>query len=85
MLFLLTIFDHLGYYILFLHLKYRESAFGVNLVNTINLMIFNKAMKIPIISDRRFSEADIINYSQIDAQNLNRIANNLIFVTFGTI
>jgi hypothetical protein len=42
-------------------------------------------MKIPIISDRRFSEADIINYSQIDAQNLNRIAINLIFVIFGVI
>jgi hypothetical protein len=85
MLFLLTIVDHLVQNILFLHLKYRQSVLGVDLVNNINLMIFNKAMKISIISNRRFSEADIINYSQIDAQNLNRIAINLIFLIFGAI
>jgi ABC-type multidrug transport system fused ATPase/permease subunit len=46
-------------------------------------MIFNKAMKFPIISNRRFSEADIINHSQIDAENLNKIASKLIFFVFG--
>jgi ABC-type transport system involved in cytochrome bd biosynthesis fused ATPase/permease subunit len=66
-----------------LHLKYRESVLGIDLVSTINLMIFNKAMKISIISNRRFSEADIINYSQIDADNLNQIAAKLIFFVFG--
>jgi ABC-type transport system involved in cytochrome bd biosynthesis fused ATPase/permease subunit len=69
--------------ILFLHLKYRQSVLGIDLVNTINLMIFSKTMKISIISNRRFSEADIINYSQIDAENLNQIAVKLIFFVFG--
>jgi hypothetical protein len=48
-------------------------------------MIFNKAMKFPIISNRKFSEADIINYSQIDADNLNKIADKFIFFIFGII
>jgi hypothetical protein len=42
-------------------------------------------MKFPIISNRKFSEADIINYSQIDVDNLNKIANKLIFLIFGVI
>ena len=48
-------------------------------------MVFNKALKYPIISRKRYNEADIINYSQIDAANLKKMATILIFFVFGVI
>jgi hypothetical protein len=66
-LFLLTTVVLLIYNILNRYEKYVTYSFGIDLSSTINLVIFNKALKFPILSSRQFSEADIINYSQIDA------------------
>jgi hypothetical protein len=52
-------------------------------VSTINLMIFNKSLKFPIVSNKQFTEADIINYSQIDADNLVEFASKFRFFIFG--
>jgi ABC-type multidrug transport system fused ATPase/permease subunit len=66
-------------------LRNREATFGVNLVNSVNLKIYQKALRYPIISSRQFTEADIINYSQIDADSLNLIASKFIFFIYGVI
>jgi ABC-type bacteriocin/lantibiotic exporter with double-glycine peptidase domain len=55
------------------------------LVNTINMMIFDKSLKFPILSNKQFTEADIINYSQIDADNLTHFATKLMFFSFGVV
>ena len=41
---------------------------GYNVSNSLSLLIFSKALKYPSMTDKRYSITDIINYSQIDAQ-----------------
>lgn len=85
MLFVLTTVGFLLYSILGVHQQYCQNYLGTNLVGTANLMIFNKALKYPVLSSRKFTETDIINYSQIDAENLTNLASRLIFFLFGVI
>jgi ABC-type transport system involved in cytochrome bd biosynthesis fused ATPase/permease subunit len=85
MLFILTTLGLLLFYILSSYRRYRLRYFGINLTNTINLVIFNKALKFPILSNKQFTEADIINYTQIDAETLKQIGIKVIFIIFGLI
>ena len=49
---------------------YFFAILGYNLSNTMSLLIFDKALKHPLISEKKFTIANIINYSQVDAQRL---------------
>ena len=49
------------------NMSYRFSKLGVNMTNGLTLLIFDKALKYPSIAEKEFSEADIVNYSQVDA------------------
>jgi ABC-type bacteriocin/lantibiotic exporter with double-glycine peptidase domain len=84
-LFLLTTVGLLMYNVGENYHRFRVSQFGINLSSTINLAIFQKALKFPLLASRRFSEADIINLSQIDAENLNQVAAKAIFLLFGVV
>jgi ABC-type bacteriocin/lantibiotic exporter with double-glycine peptidase domain len=85
MLFILTTLGFLLFNIVNTYRLYLINYFGVHLSSTINLVIFNKALKFPTLSNRQFTEADIINYSQIDAENLNQIGSKFIFFIFGLV
>ena len=52
------------------NMSYRVSKLGVNITNGLTLMIFDKALKYPSIAEKRFSESDIVNYSQVDAERM---------------
>ena len=41
------------------------------MTNGLTLLIFDKALKYPSISEKEFSEADIVNYSQVDAERMS--------------
>lgn len=84
-LFLLTTVGLLMFNICENYLRYSTSSFGINLTSTINLAIFQKALKFPLLASHRFSEADIINLSQIDAENLNQVASKAIYLLFGIV
>lgn len=84
-LFLLTTLGLLVFNIINIYEKYRIHYFGANLSATINLVIFKKALSVPLLATTRFTEADIINLSQIDAENLNQFGAKVVFVIFGLI
>lgn len=84
-LFAITIIGQFLESVLSVHLKYRQTVLGVNISNTINLAIFKKTTKYPMVSCRKFTDADIISYSQIDADNLKHMGSKFIFFTFGII
>lgn len=84
-LFLLTTVGLLLYSMVTIHQKYKQNEFGTNLVNITNMMIFNKSLNYPIISSKKFKQADIINYCQIDADNLKYLAQRLIYFFFGVV
>jgi ATP-binding cassette subfamily C (CFTR/MRP) protein 1 len=46
-------------------------------------MIYNKSLKYSTLSDKRFSEAEIINYSQTDAERLTYAGFQLAALFYG--
>lgn len=55
---------------------------GFNLSNTLSLMVFNKSLKHPLITEKKFSVSDIINYSQVDAQRMTFMGFQLVALLF---
>lgn len=55
---------------------------GFNLSNTLSLMVFNKSLKHPLITEKKFSVSDIINYSQVDAQRMTIMGFQLVALIF---
>jgi len=52
------------------HLGYNFTKFGINITNNLTLLIFTKSLKYQSIAEKTFTESDIINYSQVDAERL---------------
>lgn len=48
-------------------MNFKFGQMGLNLTNSITLLIYNKSLKYPSSSEKIFSESEIINYSQVDA------------------
>jgi len=53
------------------HLGYRFTILGINLTNNLTLLIYSKSLKFASIAEKDFSESEIINYSQVDAERLS--------------
>jgi hypothetical protein len=49
------------------HIYYWLSILGINLSNAITMMIFHKSLRYAEQANKEFTEAEIINYSQVDA------------------
>ena len=47
--------------------NYGFRTFGIRLSNVVTMLIYNKSLKYSPMGDKAFSEAEIINYSQVDA------------------
>ena len=43
------------------------AVLGYDITNTLSLLIYNKAMKHPLLTEKRYTISDIINYTQVDA------------------
>jgi ABC-type multidrug transport system fused ATPase/permease subunit len=70
LLFLGILFMQLAKSISDTNMAYRSARLGGNLTNGLTLLIFNKTLKYPSVAEKEFSESDIINYSQIDAERM---------------
>lgn len=66
-------------------LYYHFGIFGYNLTNTLSLMIYNKALKHPLLTEKNYSISDIINYSQVDAQRMGYLGFQLTGILFAPI
>lgn len=62
------------------HIFYNFAVFGFNLSNTLSLMLYNKALKHPLITEKEYSTSDIINFSQVDAQRMTNMGYQLISI-----
>ena len=67
------------------HFYYKICTLGFNLTNTLSLMIYNKATKHPLLTEKNYSVSDIINYSQVDAQRMTYIGFQISSVLFAPI
>ena len=85
MLFVLTTLGFSLYNVIYIYQRYRIKYFGASLSSTINLAIYQKALKYPILANKQYSEGDIINLSQIDAENLTQFGAKAIFCIFGVL
>lgn len=54
-------------------LYYNLAIVGYNICNTLNICIFEKATKYPTLCSKKYSVAELINYSQVDAQRLTNL------------
>lgn len=50
-----------------------------------NLLIFDKSLRYSLVSNKLFNEADLINYSQIDTENMMLVGSKLSYFLFGLI
>lgn len=67
LLFLLTIVVTLLHRIIFSQYLYRFMNLGIRLSNIVTMIVYNKSLRYSPLADKEFSEAEIINYSQVDA------------------
>jgi hypothetical protein len=47
--------------------NYGFRTFGIRLSNVVTMLIYNKSLKYSPMGDKKFSEAEIVNYSQVDS------------------
>jgi hypothetical protein len=40
---------------------------GINMTNSLTMLIYNKSLRYASISEKAFTESEIVNYSQVDA------------------
>lgn len=85
MLFVITIIVSFLYNLTYTNLKYLFKILGVNISTHLNLLIYHKSLKYSLSSNKKFSESDIISYSQIDTDNMMYIGSKLAYFIFGLI
>lgn len=64
------------------YLFFYFGVLGFNLSNILSLLVFNKALKHPLISEKKFTAPDLINYSQIDAQRMTYMGFQMVALFF---
>jgi hypothetical protein len=47
--------------------NYGFRTFGIRLSSVVSMLIYNKSLKYSPMADKKYTEAEIINYSQVDA------------------
>jgi len=83
LLFLFTFFSMTLNRMFSTHLNYRLGNLGISMANTVTMMIFNKSLKYSELGNKDFSEAEILNYSQVDAERLVTIGLQLATFFYG--
>jgi ABC-type transport system involved in cytochrome bd biosynthesis fused ATPase/permease subunit len=58
---------------------------GIKLANTVNMLIYEKSLKYSPIADKKFAEAEILNYSQTDVERFTYIGYHLSAMVYGPI
>jgi hypothetical protein len=84
-LFVATLITSFCYNLIYTNLKYLFRRLGVNVSTHLNLLIFNKSLRYSLVSNKIFNEADLINYSQIDTENMMLVGSKLSYLLFGLI
>lgn len=84
-LFLATIFATVVHKIFFSQFFYNFTFFGINIKNCLNMMIFTKSLRYSTLADKQFSEAEIINYCQTDAERMTLFGVHLAALFYGPI
>jgi hypothetical protein len=64
------------------YLFFSFGVLGFNLSNTLSLLIYNKALKHPLLTEKKFAIGDIINYSQVDAQRMTYMGFQMTALLF---
>lgn len=64
------------------YLFFYFGVLGFNLSNTLSLLVYNKSLKHPLITEKKFAIADIINYSQVDAQRMTYMGFQMVALLF---
>ena len=52
------------------HINFRFTQLGMNMTNGLTMLIYNKSLSFSPLTEKQYPEADIINYSQVDAERL---------------
>ena len=63
-------------------LYYNFGVFGYNLSNSLSLLIYSKALRYPVLCEKKFTTSEIINYSQVDAGRTAGIGYNMTMLLF---
>jgi hypothetical protein len=84
-LFIITIGVSFLYNLVYTNLKYLFKILGVNVSTHLNLLIYDKSLKYSLSSNKKFTESDIISYSQIDTDNMMYIGSRFAYFIFGLI
>lgn len=64
------------------YLFFYFGVLGFNLSNTLSLLVYNKALKHPLITQKKFAIGDIVNYSQVDAQRMTYMGFQMVALFF---
>lgn len=84
-LFFLTLIVSILHRLSFTQGIYQFSMLGLKLSNTLNMLIYAKSLKYSPIADKKFAEAEILNYSQTDVERLTFIGYHLSALIYGPI
>ena len=84
-LFFLTLVVSILHRVSFTQVMYKFSMLGLKLANTMNMLIYAKSLKYSPIADKKFAEAEILNYSQTDVERLTYIGYHLSAILYGPI
>lgn len=69
------------FYLISEHLEYYQKMIGVKSSNALVAMIYRKQLKISSATNKRFSQGEVVNFVQVDAQKMQRNSDNLVYMT----
>ena len=76
-LFLATILISIVHRLTFSQFFFRFTNLGIRLSNVVTMIIYHKSLKYSPMANKKFSEAEIINYSQVDAERLTYVGDQV--------
>jgi ABC-type bacteriocin/lantibiotic exporter with double-glycine peptidase domain len=80
---LLTLFISVIQRIIFSQYFYHFMNLGIRLSNVVTMIVYNKSLKYAPLADKQFSEAEITNYSQVDAERLVYVGDQVAAFFYG--
>ena len=58
---------------------------GIRLSNVVTMIVYNKALKYSPLADKKFTEAEIINYCEVDSERLVYVGDQIASFMYGPI
>ena len=68
------------YYLISEHLDFRQRMIGVKSTNAMISLIYQKQLKISSSGNKKFSQGELVNFVQVDAQKMQFISENLAYM-----